>query len=102
MQIKQHDYKYNILAKLESLTIKKMKTAKKVLPLALKVSDSTFKNLCYIKIGERNNVSPDKLQILANYFACKVDDLLNEEVPNFNYEELLKKQEEKQNKEFGL
>ena len=97
-----HNYKYNILAKLERLSVKKMKIAKNVLPLALKITSRSFKNFCYIKIGDRNNISPDKLQIIANYFACKVDDLLNEEVPNINYEQLLKEHENEINKGFGL
>ena len=98
----QHDYKYNILSKLQSLSVKKNKIAKKVLPLALKVSERSFKNFCYIKVGDRNNISPDKLQILANYFDCMVDDLLNEPTPTINYEQLLHKNEKLKANEFNL
>ncbi|MCT4580370.1 MAG: hypothetical protein N4A35_03050 [Flavobacteriales bacterium] len=84
-----HHYKYNILELLNELSVKQNKMAKKVLPLALKISKRTFELYCYIKIGERNNISPDKLQIIAQYFNCKVDDLLNEKVPPINYELLL-------------
>ena len=97
-----HDYKYNILSKLEGLSVKKSKIAKRVLPKALKISKRTFELYLYIKIGDKNNVSPDKLQILASYFNCTVDDLLNEEVPNINYENLLHEMERKQANEFGL
>ena len=100
--IKPHNYKYNILAKLESQSVKKMKIAKNVLPLALKITPRSFKNCCYIKIGDRNNISPDKLQIIANYFKCKVDDLLNESVPNINYDRLLENYEKEQTKNLGL
>lgn len=88
----QHEYKYNILPKLNELPLKQNREARKILPLALKITKRTFELYCYIKIGDRNNISPDKLQILANYFNCKVDDLLNEKTPKIDYRSLLNKE----------
>ncbi len=93
---KQYEYKYNILSKLNDLPVKHNKKAKAILPLALKISKRTFELYCYIKKGERNNISPDKLQIIADYLKCTVDDLLNEEVPYIDYDLLLQENEKNQ------
>lgn len=84
-------YKYNIHSKLEELSVKRNRIAKDVLPLALKITKRTFENYCYIKIGDRDNISPDKLQILANYFECSIEELINEPMPIIDYEALEKK-----------
>ena len=84
-------YKYSIHSKLEDLSVKRNRIAKNILPLALKVTRRTFENYCYIKIGDRDNIAPDKLQILANYFECSIEDLINEPMPIIDYQALEKK-----------
>tara|TARA_R110002126_G_scaffold289552_4_gene444720 strand:- start:215 stop:520 length:306 start_codon:yes stop_codon:yes gene_type:complete len=98
----QQEYKYNILTKLENLSVKKSKIARAVLPIALEVSKRTFELYLYIRIGDKNNISPGKLQILADYFKCKVDDLLNEKVKKVNYDKLLEERNNELKNGFGL
>lgn len=98
----QQIYKYNILSKLESLSVKKYKQAKELMPLALEISKRTFEAYLYAKIGDKQSITPDKLQVIASYFNCKVDDLLNEDVKSINYEKLLQEAKKAKKDEFGL
>ena len=100
--MQKHNYKYNILAKLDDLSVKNKRIAKKLLPRLLNISPRTFQIYLYIKLEDNNNISPDKLLIMAKYFGCSIEELMNEDVPEVNYDRIIEEIENEGKKKFNL
>jgi hypothetical protein len=76
--------KYNILKFLKKLPYNEYTIAKSKLPVACKVSKRTFERWLYVTKEERLEVSADKLALIANYFNCTIEELLNNKIPKHN------------------
>ncbi|WP_281991257.1 hypothetical protein [Aquimarina aggregata] len=73
--------KYNVLQFLKRLPYNEYIIAKRKLPVACKVSKRTFERWLYVTKEERLEISADKLALIANYFNCTIEELLNNKVP---------------------
>lgn len=76
--------KYNILKFLKKLPYNEYTVAKGKLPVACKVSKRTFERWLYVTKEERLEISADKLAVIANYFNCTIEELLNNKIPKHN------------------
>lgn len=85
--ITEHNYskrKYNILKYLKKLPYQEYTIAKRKLPVACKVSKRTFERWLYVTKTERLEISADKLAIIARFFDCTIEELLNNKIPKHN------------------
>jgi len=94
--------KYSILEKLEKMSLEQYRVSKNKLPVALGVAKVTFKKWLYIKKGEKAGIPLEKLRIIAGYFNVTIEDLMNEEIPVINYEQLKKLDTLESKQKFGL
>lgn len=81
--------KFSIEEKLDALPHIKRDDALKTLPAILDVSPMTFYNYRTIKKSDKQDIPSTKLAMLARYFNCKTEDLINVSVDvshfkNFN------------------
>jgi len=76
--------KYNILKFLKKLPYNEYVIAKRKLPVACKVSKRTFERWLYVNKEERLEISADKLALIANFFGCSIEQLLNSKIPKHN------------------
>lgn len=96
------NYKYSILERLKSLPLVEYQVAKRKLPMFLNISKPQFDKYVYAKIGSKNNITVEKIAVLANYFECKIEDLLNEPIPIVNYEKLKQLEIDKKGLKFNI
>jgi hypothetical protein len=80
-EINTNKRKYNILKFLKRLPYREYIIAKQKLPVACKVSKRTFERWLYVNKTERLEVSADKLAIIACFFNCSIEELLNNKIP---------------------
>ena len=90
MTKKSKKRKYLILDKLQSLPYEEYKIAKSRLPLVLGISKRTFERWCYLTITETPEVPVDKIAIVAKYFNCTIEELINYRIPQYDISKLLK------------
>ncbi|GGX23663.1 hypothetical protein [Aquimarina muelleri] len=76
--------KYHILKFLKKLPYNEYTIAKRKLPVACKVSKRTFERWLYVNKEDRLEISADKLALIANYFNCTMEELLNNKIPKHN------------------
>ncbi len=76
--------KYNILKFLKKLPYDEYAIAKRKLPVACKVSKRTFERWLYVTKEERLEISADKLAVIARFFDCSIEELLNNRIPKHN------------------
>jgi len=84
VEVNTNKRKYNILKFLKKLSYNEYAIVKRKLPVACKVSKRTFERWLYVTKEERLEISADKLAIIANYFNCSIEELLNVKVPKHN------------------
>ena len=75
--LKSSQLKYRIKEMLESLPISEYRIAKKVIPLNLGISRSTFQKYIEASIDDHYSIPTDNLALLADYFECKMEELFN-------------------------
>ncbi len=73
--------KYNILKFLKKLPYNEYAIAKRKLPVACRVSKRTFERWLYVTKEERLEISADKLAVIARFFGCSIEELLNNRIP---------------------
>ena len=71
------EYKYRIKEKLESLSHDEYKLAMTAFPKILKISKRTFHRYIYTRVNEEYSMPVDDLARLADFFKCRMEDLLN-------------------------
>ena len=94
--------KYNILKYLKKLPYQEYTIAKRKLPVACKVSKRTFERWLYVTKEERLEISADKLAIVANFFDCAIEELLNNKIPKHNTHTLKRLHDQKLIKQLNL
>ncbi|MAQ75595.1 MAG: hypothetical protein CL613_04595 [Aquimarina sp.] len=104
MTIEMNDSKrkYCILKYLKKLPYHEYAIAKRKLPIACKVSKRTFERWLYVTKTERLEVSADKLAIIAKFFDCTIEDLLNHKIPKHNTHTLKRLHDQKLIKQLNL
>ncbi len=91
----EKERKYVILQKMQKLPHKDYCIAKNKLPIALKISKRTFEKWMYLEIGDKTEVSADKLAIIAKYLESSIEDMFNYPIPQYNLVQLKKLEENK-------
>ena len=79
--MKDFSLKYKIQEKLELLSFKDYGIAIQELPRVLGITPRTFRRYLKTRVYERYSVPSDDLVKLAQFFNCKVEDLLNYDPP---------------------
>lgn len=80
--------KYTIHSKLNKLSYKEYKIARNKLPLALKVNKRTFDRWMRIPIEDAAEIPADKLAVIAKFLGCKIEEMFNYPIPQFNTKKL--------------
>lgn len=91
--LKYSDLKYDVLRRLNELPKSQHSITKTELPKQLGVSQRTFDGWLYIKKDESQNVPSEALAILARFFECSMESLINVEIPEFTAEDLISSDE---------
>lgn len=74
-------YKYRFHYLLRQLSYSDYQISWKFFPQALNISKSTWEKWIYIKIDDPREVNQEALKIIATFFECTVDQLINEKTP---------------------
>lgn len=82
------ELKYNLLKKLKALPHDRYKLAKNKLPVALGVSKVTFNAWLYIRQDDPRQIPTNKLNAMAHFFNCTIDELVNEAPEIITHEQL--------------
>lgn len=88
-------YKYTLHQKLRQLTVNDYEIAMEFLPKKLFVSKSTFKRWIYLKKNSNAEISYSNLRLLASFFECEPKDLIADQEPVRNLNEVFIKIKEK-------
>jgi len=74
-------YKYTLMEKLNLLTREEYRAALKDLPRALNITQRTFYRYINTRISETYSIPSDDLARLSRFFGCRIEDLLNYDIP---------------------
>lgn len=80
--------KYTIYSKLNKLSYKEYRIAKNKLPLALKINKRTFDRWLQIPQDDAAEIPADKLAVVAKFLGCKIEDMFNYTIPQYNSKKL--------------
>ncbi len=80
--------KYTIQNKLNRLSYNEYKIAKDKLPIALKINKRTFDRWLYILQEDVAEIPADKLAVIAKFLDCKIEDMFNYQIPQYNTKKL--------------
>lgn len=75
-------YKYRLHYLLRQLSYDDYRTAMHWLPQKLFISHSTWLRWIYLPMGSKQNISVEKLELLATFFECNIEDLLTKKQKN--------------------
>lgn len=81
-------YKYLIKEKIENFSYAEYSEAKKLLPKLLRINKRTFERYMYVRLDDSYDIPASHLAILACYFRCKMEDLLNYSPSKMIYTEM--------------
>lgn len=98
----QIEFKYRIKERLDLLTHEDFKTAIRVLPKALNISQRTFYRYVYTRIHDKYSMPVDHLARLARFFNCRIEDMLNFDPPPLIVKEVKHKGKTELAKKFKL
>ena len=68
-------YKFTIYNKLQDMTKRNYELALFQLPELLCITERQFKNYMYAKLDGKENLTSDKLILIAKYFNCSMEDM---------------------------
>jgi len=71
------ELKYRIKNKLESLPYREYMGAVDILPEMLEISQASFQRYLSAKVDDDVSIPVEELIILAEFFGCRVEELLN-------------------------
>jgi len=74
-------YKYTLKEKLNLLTREEYRAALKDLPGALNITQRTFYRYMNTKITESYSIPSDDLARLSRFFGCRIEEMLNYDIP---------------------
>lgn len=72
-------YKYNFLDLLRKLPYEDYQIAMKWIPMRLNIAPSTWKSWIYAKKDSSLELTPSNLTLLASFFNCSIEKLINTE-----------------------
>ena len=91
----EKEKKYVILQRMQKLPHREYCIAKNKLPIALKVSKRTFEKWMYLTLKDPQEISADKLAVIAKYFGVFLEEMFNYPIPQYNLVQLKKLEENK-------
>lgn len=80
--------KYTIQNKLNRLSHNEYRIAKNKLPIALNINKRTFDRWIYILQEDNAEIPADKLAVIAKFLGCKIEDMFNYKIPQYNTKKL--------------
>ena len=83
-------YKYRLKEKLEAMSYLEYQDAMEILPQELGISNSEFSRYLDAKVSDDFSISVDDLIVLANFFGCRVEELLSYKPKNHTIKKILK------------
>lgn len=95
-------YRYKIKEKLEIFSHHDYILAKRVLPQVLKINKRTFEKYMYTKIEDNYDMPANHLAMLAKFFNCKMEDLINYIPQSFTINGLAQQENSKLASRLGL
>ena len=73
---------------MDLLTHQEYQAAIKAIPIVLKISQRTFFRYMYTRIHEKYSMPVDHVALLAKFFGCRIEDLLNYDPPPLTMKEI--------------
>jgi hypothetical protein len=70
-------YKYKIKKNLEKFSYVDYTEAKRALPRLLNINKRTFEKYLYVRLDDRYDIPAGHLAMLAYYFRCKMEEMIN-------------------------
>ena len=81
-------YKYKIKENLEKFPYADYLEAKRSLPRLLKINKRTFEKYLYVRLTDSYDIPAMHLSMLAYYFRCKMEDMINFNPSQILYKEM--------------
>lgn len=95
-------YKYKIKENLENLSFADYLSAKKTLPRLLNINKRTFEKYIYLRLIDSYDIPAKHIAMLAYYFRCKMEDMLNYSPSQIMFKEMRRNPHEELAARLGL
>jgi hypothetical protein len=95
-------YRYKIKEKLEIFTYPDYVLAKRTLPKVLQINKRTFEKYMYTKVQENYDMPANHLAMLAKFFNCKMEDLINYVPQSYTIDGFVRQETTKLASQLGL
>ena len=95
-------YKYKIKENLEKFSYFDYSEAKRALPRLLNINKRTFEKYMYVRLNDRYDIPARHLAILAYYFRCKMEEMINYSPSQIMYKEMRRDPHEELAAKLGL
>lgn len=100
--IKNIIYRYKIKEYLEAFTYPDYLLVKKTLPEVLNINKRTFEKYMYTKVEQNYDMPANHLAMLAKFFTCKMEGLINYVPQSFTIDEFSQQKTTKLASQLGL